>query len=99
MIDEGPPAADCRGVVLLGWSLAPAAQASADPSAFIAEVSSKATPEMAPAARETGKQRAAKLKPLLERYFKMPSLARYMLGSYWRKATPEEQTEFSAVLT
>ena len=47
----------------------------------------KPPPGMATAARATDKQRAAKLKPLLERHFKMPSLARYMLGSYWRKAT------------
>jgi phospholipid transport system substrate-binding protein len=87
------------GVVLFGWSLAPAAQASADPSAFIQEVSSKAITEMAPAAQESDKQRAAKLKPLLERYFDMPTIARYMLGTYWRRATPEEQTEFTAVLT
>ena len=87
------------GLVLSGWSLAPAAQASTDPGAFIEDVSSKAITEWAPAAQETDKQRAAKLKPLLERYFDMPSVARYMLGSYWRKATPEEQTEFTAVLT
>jgi phospholipid transport system substrate-binding protein len=87
------------GLVLSGWSLAPAAQASTDPTAFIEEVSSKAITEMAPAAQETDKQRAAKLRPLLEQYFDMPAIARYMLGSYWRKATPEEQTEFTAVLT
>ena len=87
------------GLVLFGWSFAPAAQASTDPSAFIEEVSSKAITEMAPAAQETDKQRAAKLKPLLEQYFDMPAIARYMLGTYWRKATPEEQTEFTGVLT
>jgi phospholipid transport system substrate-binding protein len=87
------------GLVLLGWSLAPTARASADPTAFIEEVSSKAITEMAPAATENDQQRAAKLKPLLERYFDMPAMARYMLGSYWRKATPEEQSEFTAVLT
>jgi len=84
---------------LLGWTLAPAVQASADPTAFIQEVSSKAITEMAPAASETDKQRAAKLKPLLEQYFDMPAIAKYMLGSYWPKATPEEQTEFTAVVT
>jgi phospholipid transport system substrate-binding protein len=87
------------GLALSRWSLAPAAQASTDPGAFIEEVSSKARTEMAHAAQETDKQRAAKLKPLLERYFDMPSVARYMLGSYWPKATPDEQTEFTAVLT
>ena len=88
------------GLTLFGWSLVPAAEAAAaDPTAFIEEVSSKAITEMAPAAQETDKQRAAKLKPLLEQYFDMPTIARYMLGSYWRKATPEEQTEFTSVLT
>jgi phospholipid transport system substrate-binding protein len=87
------------GAALLGWTLAPAVQASADPAAFIQEVSNKAITEMAPAAQETDKQRAAKLKPLLQQYFDMPTIAKYMLGSYWRKATPEEQTEFTSVLT
>jgi phospholipid transport system substrate-binding protein len=87
------------GLALFGWMTAPAVQASADPTAFIEEVSSKAITEMAPAAEETDKQRAAKLKPLLERYFDMPGIARYMLGSYWRKATPDEQSAFTAALT
>jgi phospholipid transport system substrate-binding protein len=87
------------GMAVLGWTLAPAVQAAADPTAFIKEVSSKAITEMAPAASETDKQRAAKLKPLLEQYFDMPSIAKYMLGSYWPRATPEEQSEFTAVVT
>jgi len=87
------------GLALSGWMAAPAVQASADPTSFIEEVSTKAITEMAPAASETDKERAAKLKPLLEQYFDMPAIAKYMLGSYWRKATPEEQTEFTAVVT
>ena len=87
------------GLALFGWTAAPAVQASADPTAFIKEVSSKAITEMEPAATETDQQRAAKLKPLLEQYFDMPAIAKYMLGSYWRKATPDEQTEFTSVLT
>jgi phospholipid transport system substrate-binding protein len=87
------------GLAVLGWTLAPAVQAAADPTTFIQDVSSKAITEMAPAASETDKERAAKLKPLLEQYFDMPAIAKYMLGSYWRKATPEEQTEFTAVVT
>ena len=87
------------GLVLFGWTAAPAVQASADPTAFIEEVSSKAITQMEPAATETDQQRAAKLKPMLEQYFDMPSIARYMLGSYWRKASPEEQAEFTSVLT
>ena len=87
------------GLVLFGWTAAPAVQASADPTAFIQEVSSQAITQMEPAATETDQQRAAKLKPLLEKYFDMPSIAKYMLGSYWRKATPEEQADFTSVLT
>jgi phospholipid transport system substrate-binding protein len=87
------------GLALFGWTTAPAVQASADPTAFIEEVSSKAITQMEPAATETDQQRAAKLKPMLEQYFDMPSIARYMLGSYWRKASPDEQTEFTSVLT
>jgi len=85
--------------VLFGWTAAPAVQASADPTAFIQEVSSQAITQMEPAATETDQQRAAKLKPLLEKYFDMPSIAKYMLGSYWRKATPAEQADFTSVLT
>jgi phospholipid transport system substrate-binding protein len=87
------------GLALFGWTAAPAVQASADPTAFIQEVSSQAITQMAPAAEETDQQRAAKLKPLLQKYFDMPAIAKYMLGSYWRKATPEEQSDFTAALT
>jgi phospholipid transport system substrate-binding protein len=87
------------GLALFGWTAAPAVQASADPTAFIEEVSNQAITQMKPAAEETDQQRAAKLKPMLEKYFDMPAIAKYMLGSYWPKATPEEQTEFTAVVT
>jgi phospholipid transport system substrate-binding protein len=87
------------GLALFGWTVAPAVQASADPTAFIEEVSSQAITQMKPAAEETDQQRAAKLKPMLEKYFDMPAIAKYMLGSYWRKATPQEQSDFTATLT
>lgn len=88
------------GSIALASTLAPLARASAnDASAFVQEVSNKAITDLAVASGATDQDRAAKLKPLLEQYFDMPGLARYMLGSYWRKATPEEQTEFTAALT
>ena len=85
------------GFGLLGWGAT--AHAAADPAGFIEEVSSKAITEMAPASIESEKDRAAKLKPLIEQYFDMPAIARYMLGSYWPKATPEEQSDFTVALT
>lgn len=75
------------------------ALASADPSSFVQEVSNKAITDLAVTSSATDKDRAAKLKPLLEQYFDMPGIAKYMLGSYWRKATPEEQADFTAALT
>ena len=87
------------GLALFGWTAAPSVQASADPAAFIEEVSNQAITEMKPAAEETDQERAAKLKPMLEKYFDMPTIAKYVLGSYWRKATPEEQADFTSVLT
>lgn len=87
------------GLLLLGLTAAPIAHASADPSSFVQEVSNKAITELAVAHDATDKDRAAKLKPILEQYFDMPGIAKYMLGSYWRKATPEEQSGFTAALT
>lgn len=87
------------GLLLLGLAAAPVAFASADPSAFVQEVSTKAITDLAVTPTASDKDRAAKLKPLLEQYFDMPGIAKYMLGSYWRKATPEEQSAFTAALT
>lgn len=92
------------GLLLLGLGVAPAvlapsALASGDPATFVKDVSNQAITELAVAQGASDKDRAAKLKPILEQYFDMPGIAKYMLGSYWRKATPEEQTGFTAALT
>jgi phospholipid transport system substrate-binding protein len=87
------------GMVTLAIGAAPMVHASADPSAFVQEVSNKAITDLAVAQGATDKDRAAKLKPLLEQYFDMPGIAKYVLGSYWRKATTEEQTQFIVALT
>lgn len=92
------------GLLLLGLGVAPAvfapsALASGDPATFVKDVSNQAITELAVAQGASDKDRATKLKPILEQYFDMPGIAKYMLGSYWRKATPEEQTGFTAALT
>jgi phospholipid transport system substrate-binding protein len=88
------------GIIALGIGATPVVQASADdPSSFVQEVSNKAITDLAVAQGASDRDRAVKLKPLLEQYFDMPGIAKYMLGSYWRKATPEEQTAFTAALT
>jgi phospholipid transport system substrate-binding protein len=92
------------GLLLLGLTVAPAlivppAIASGDPATFVKDVSSQAITELAVTQGASDKDRAAKLKPILEQYFDMPGIAKYMLGSYWRKATPDEQSGFTAALT
>ncbi len=87
------------GLLLLGLTAAPMALAAGDPATFVKDVSNQAITELAVAQGASDKDRAAKLKPILEQYFDMPGIAKYMLGSYWRKATPEEQTGFTAALT
>lgn len=92
------------GLLLLGLTvapvvLAPAAHAASDPAGFVKDVSNQAITELAVSQGASDKDRAAKLKPILEQYFDMPGIAKYMLGSYWRKATPEEQTSFTTTLT
>lgn len=87
------------GLLLLGLTAAPFAHAATDPSTFVQEVSNKAITDLAVEHNATDKERAVKLKPLLVQYFDMPGIAKYMLGSYWRKATPDEQSEFTTTLT
>jgi phospholipid transport system substrate-binding protein len=87
------------GLLLLGLTAAPMALAAGDPATFVKDVSNQAITDLAVAQGASDKDRAAKLKPILEQYFDMPGIAKYMLGSYWRKATPDEQTGFTAALT
>ena len=86
-------------LLLLGLTAAPMALAAGDPATFVKDVSNQAITDLAVAQGASDKDRAAKLKPILEQYFDMPGIAKYMLGSYWRKATPDEQTGFTAALT
>lgn len=44
-------------------------------------------------------ERVAKLRPILDKYFDMPAISKYVLGGYWRKASPEQQKEFIAAFT
>lgn len=87
------------GVSALVALAAGPAFATPDVAGFVEEVSNKAITELKFGPEVTDAERAVKLKPLLVEYFDMPGIARYMLGSYWRRATPEEQTEFTTALT
>jgi phospholipid transport system substrate-binding protein len=72
-----------------------AAQAS-DPVAFINQLGIQAIqvlgPSVPPAAR------VARFRELLAGNFDLPAIARFVLGRYWRVATPEQQQQFIGLL-
>ena len=49
--------------------------------------------------QQSDADRVTKLKPILQKYFDMPAISKYVLGGYWRKATPQQQQEFIDVYT
>ena len=72
--------------------------ASTDLAAFVNEVADRAITKLS-SAEATDAARAAALKPVLEQYFDMPGIAKYTLGAYWKKATPEQQQSYVQAFT
>jgi phospholipid transport system substrate-binding protein len=70
----------------------PPAAASADPAAMIREMGNRALEvlgkNVAPSERE------ARFRELFDQDFDVPTIARFVLGRYWRLATPAQQQEF-----
>ena len=74
------------------------AWASADLSAFVNEIADESITTLSQA-DATDPARAAALKPILQKYFDMPGLAKHVLGAYWKKITPEQQDAFIVQFT
>jgi len=71
---------------------------AADLAAFIFQLSQRAITELTgPGTSE--RERATHLRALLVQYFDMPVIARYVLGSYWRRASADQQQQFVSVFT
>ena len=66
-------------------------------SAFIQDLTGKSISSLS-AAKSTA-ERAAILKPILEKHFDMPALAKHTLGAYWKRATPDEQKQYIIAFT
>lgn len=49
--------------------------------------------------QQSDADRVAKLRPILQKYFDMPAIAKYVLGGYWKKATPQQQQDFLSAFT
>jgi phospholipid transport system substrate-binding protein len=78
--------------VLIAAALAPAALAAADPAAVINNLGNRALEVLGKSA--TPAQKAARFQELFREDFDVPGIARFMLGRYWKTATPEQQQEF-----
>jgi phospholipid transport system substrate-binding protein len=66
--------------------------AAADPAAVINELGNRALEVLGKNA--TPAQRVARFHELFREDFDVPGIARFVLGRYWKTATPEQQEEF-----
>jgi phospholipid transport system substrate-binding protein len=79
--------------VLLGAFASPIpVAAAADPAAMISSLGSRALEVLGKNA--TPAQRVSRFRDLLRKDFDVPGIARFVLGRYWKVATPEQQAEF-----
>src|SRR6266403_1169220 len=78
--------------VLIAAALAPSAIAAADPAAVISNLGNRALEILGKNA--TPAQRVARFQELFREDFDVPGIARFVLGRYWKTATPEQQQEF-----
>jgi phospholipid transport system substrate-binding protein len=79
-------------LVMTILAAAPRAQMSADPRAFIGSLGAKAIEVLGPSVPP--QQRQARFRELLQNDFDVPGIGQFVLGRYWRAATPQEQQEF-----
>ena len=80
--------------LILGALGAPAAVGAApDPSAVITNLGNRAL-EVLGNKNTTPAERVARFQELFRQDFDVPGIARFVLGRYWKTATPEQQEEF-----
>jgi phospholipid transport system substrate-binding protein len=84
------PAAFVLGIG--GVLLTRQAAAAADPAALINDLGNRALEVLGKNA--TQRQRDARFRALFDEDFDVPAIARFVLGRYWRVATPTQQHEF-----
>jgi phospholipid transport system substrate-binding protein len=76
---------------LLGLTVSHPAEAQ-DPRAFVNSLGDRAIQVLAPTVSPA--QRLARFRELFSTEFDVPGIGRFVLGRYWRTATPQEQQEF-----
>src|SRR5215469_13113543 len=81
-------------VILFVAALTPTVlAAAADPAAVINNLGNRALEVLGKHA--TPAQRVARFHELFREDFDVPGIARFVLGRYWKTATPEQQDEFT----
>lgn len=88
------------GLMAGGLMIVHGATAKADDKAvqdFVSTLSNTTLQQLS--GQQSDADRVAKLKPILQQYFDMPAISKYVLGGYWRKATPQQQQDFVAAFT
>jgi phospholipid transport system substrate-binding protein len=71
---------------------APSARAAADPAALINDLGNRALDVLGK--NVSPSQREARFRELFDQDFDVPTIARFVLGRYWRVATAAQQQEF-----
>ena len=83
-------------IALLALSLfglaAPRQTAAQDPRTFVNTIGERAVQVLAPSVSPA--QRLARFRELFSTEFDVTGIGRFVLGRYWRTATPQEQQEF-----
>src|SRR5580765_340956 len=69
--------------------------AAQDARAFISRLGTEAIQVLGPSVSPA--QRLARFRELFRNDFDVPGIGRFVLGRYWRTATPQEQQEFLAL--
>src|SRR5919199_2766650 len=71
---------------------APKVAAAQDARAFVANLGNQAIQVLGPSVSPA--QRVARFRQLFQNDFDVPGIGQFVLGRYWRTASPQEQQEF-----
>jgi phospholipid transport system substrate-binding protein len=89
---RSPLAIAATTLFLLVAAATPRSMAAQDPQQFVGQIGQQAIqslgPQVAPA------QRAAHFRQLFSADFDVPGIGQFVLGRYWRSASPEQQQQF-----
>jgi len=85
-------AAGALAVAIVVSTGTPRAGAASDPAAFVTELGTQAIQVLGPSV--SAAQRLNRFRELFRDDFDVPTIGQFVLGRYWRIATPAEQQEF-----